>query len=90
MLSRLPACLPAPPAAADLVAHILCPDTSKRASADAILQHPWLRSQGVAPDKPLDSVVISRLRNFAGMNRLRKAAILAAASHLRWVLGCSM
>ena len=83
------ACSPSRPSCccptADLVALILSPDLSRRASAEAILQHPWLHSQGVAPDRPLDSVVISRLRNFAGMTRLRKAAILAAASHLRWV-----
>lgn len=93
-------------------------------SATPWLQHPWLREHGVAPDKPLDSVVISRLRNFAGelnyhsvcggtwrgcmqpgavqllpthtyqttatcagMTKLRKAAILAAAQHLRCWLG---
>lgn len=67
----------------DLVRGILNFDTQQRATAQDILQHPWLAAQGVAPDKPLDNVVITRLRNFAGMTRLRKAAILAAASNLR-------
>ncbi|PRW33551.1 calcium-dependent kinase [Chlorella sorokiniana] len=70
--------------AKDLVRTILNFDTKQRATADQILQHPWLREHGVAPDKPLDSVVISRLRNFAGMTKLRKAAILAAAQHLSY------
>ncbi|KAI3425213.1 hypothetical protein D9Q98_008981 [Chlorella vulgaris] len=68
--------------AKDLVRGILNFDTQQRATAQDILQHPWLAAQGVAPDKPLDNVVITRLRNFAGMTRLRKAAILAAASNL--------
>lgn len=58
-------------------------DVRQRATSESILQHPWLHTHGVAPDKPIDSIVIQRLRNFAGMTRLRKAAILAAAQHLR-------
>ena len=64
---------------------ILTFDSTQRATAAQILQHPWLAAQGAAPDRPLDNVVITRLRNFAGMTRLRKAAILAAASSLRCV-----
>ena len=70
-------------ACADLVRRILTFDTKARANASEILAHPWLHRHGVAPDKPIDSVVISRLRNFAGMTKLRKAAVLAAAQHLR-------
>ena len=33
----------------------------KRATADEILQHPWLKKQGVASDKPLDNVILKRL-----------------------------
>jgi calcium-dependent protein kinase len=43
------------------------------------VQHPWLREQGVARDEPLDSVVLSRMRNFANMNKLKKAALLFIA-----------
>ncbi|EFN53790.1 hypothetical protein CHLNCDRAFT_36351 [Chlorella variabilis] len=68
--------------AKDLVRSILTFDSTQRATAAQILQHPWLAAQGAAPDRPLDNVVITRLRNFAGMTRLRKAAILAAASSL--------
>lgn len=72
------------PAAKDLLHRILTFDTKARATAGDILQHPWLHTHGVAPDRPLDGVVITRLRNFAGMTRLRKAAILAAAQHLSY------
>ncbi|PSC70004.1 calcium-dependent kinase [Micractinium conductrix] len=72
------------PAAKDLVRRILTFDTKARANASEILAHPWLHRHGVAPDKPIDSVVISRLRNFAGMTKLRKAAVLAAAQHLSY------
>lgn len=72
------------PAAKDLVTKILTFDVRQRATAEAILQHPWLHTHGVAPDRPIDSIVIQRLRNFAGMTRLRKAAILAAAQHLSY------
>ena len=46
------------------------------------LQHPWLAQQGLAPDKPLDSVVLTRMAKFAAMNKLKKAALLVAAKSL--------
>lgn len=30
---------------------------------------------GVAPDKPLDSAVLSRLKQFSAMNKLKKMAL---------------
>lgn len=39
------------------------------------LDHPWLKEQGVASDKPLDSVVITRIKQFAANSKLKKAAI---------------
>lgn len=75
------------PTHADLVTKILTFDVRQRATAEAILQHPWLHTHGVAPDRPIDSIVIQRLRNFAGMTRLRKAAILAAAPSRGCVAG---
>lgn len=79
--STIPLCSPLP--AADLVRSILTLNVEERVTAPEILKHQWLAEQGVAPARPLDSVVISRLRNFAGMTKLRKAAIMAAASSLR-------
>ena len=37
--------------------------------------HPWLQVDGVAPDKPLDSAVLSRLKQFCAMNKLKKMAL---------------
>lgn len=37
--------------------------------------HPWVQVDGVAPDKPLDSAVLSRLKQFSAMNRLKKMAL---------------
>ena len=49
-------------AAKDCVRSLLNRDAKKRATASEILQHPWLAQQGVASDKPLDNVVIKRMR----------------------------
>lgn len=37
--------------------------------------HPWVQVDGVAPDKPLDSAVLSRLKQFSAMDKLKKIAI---------------
>ena len=46
------------------------------------VQHPWLREHGLASDRPLDSVVLTRMAKFAAMNKLKKAALLVAARSL--------
>ena len=46
------------------------------------MQHPWLRSQGVAADKPLDSVVLQRMRKLSATNKLKKAALVVMAKSL--------
>jgi branched-chain amino acid transport system ATP-binding protein len=53
---------------------------AKRATAQAILQHPWMKEQGVASDKPLDNVILTRLNEFATMNKLKKEAMKIIAS----------
>ena len=40
-----------------------------------VLGHPWVCVDGVAPDKPLDSAVLSRLKQFSAMNKLKKMAL---------------
>lgn len=37
--------------------------------------HPWVSKDGVAPDKPLDSMVLSRMKKFSAMNKLKKMAL---------------
>ena len=36
--------------------------------------HPWVQDDGMAPDKPLDPAVLSRLTQFSAMNKLKKMA----------------
>lgn len=42
---------------------------------DDVSGHPWIVDDTVAPDKPLDSAVISRLKHFSAMNKLKKMAL---------------
>jgi calcium-dependent protein kinase len=37
-------------------------------------EHPWLR-EGEASDKPIDSAVLSRMKQFRAMNKLKKMAL---------------
>ena len=37
--------------------------------------HPWIVDDNIAPDKPLDSAVLSRLKQFSAMNKLQKMAL---------------
>jgi len=37
--------------------------------------HPWVQVDGVAPDKPLDSAVLSRMKQFSAMNKFKKMAL---------------
>ncbi len=55
-------------------------DPRKRATADAILQHSWMRENGTASERPLDNVILTRMRGFAGMNKLKKEAIKVIAA----------
>ncbi|XP_004136537.1 calcium-dependent protein kinase 20 [Cucumis sativus] len=68
--------------AKELVRRMLVRDPKKRLTAHEVLCHPWVKSDGVAPDKPLDSAVLSRLNQFSAMNRLKKIAIRVIAESL--------
>lgn len=46
--------------------------------------HPWVQAEGVAPDEPLDSAVLGRLKQFSAMNKLKKMAIRVSAHQLPW------
>ncbi|XP_009784416.1 calcium-dependent protein kinase 20-like [Nicotiana tabacum] len=68
--------------AKDLVRRMLARDPKKRVTAHEVLCHPWVRVGGVAPDKPLDSAVLTRLNQFSAMNKLKKIAIRVIAENL--------
>ncbi|KAJ4825771.1 Mitogen-activated protein kinase cpk1 [Turnera subulata] len=68
--------------AKDLVRRMLDRDPKKRLTAHQVLCHPWVRDDGVAPDKPLDSAVLSRLKQFSAMNKLKKMALRIIAENL--------
>lgn len=44
--------------------------------------HPWIVDDKVAPDKPLDCAVVSRLKKFSAMNKLKKMALRVIAERL--------
>ncbi len=48
--------------AKDCVKKLLNRNVSERITAAGVLQHPWLTQQGLQSDKPLDNVVIQRMR----------------------------
>ncbi|KAH8504871.1 hypothetical protein H0E87_012199 [Populus deltoides] len=68
--------------AKDLVRKMLVRDPKTRLTAHEVLCHPWVQMEGVAPDRPLDSAVLSRLMQFSAMNRLKKIVIRVIAESL--------
>ncbi|KAK8509477.1 hypothetical protein V6N13_061891 [Hibiscus sabdariffa] len=68
--------------AKDLVRRMLIRDPRRRLTAHEVLCHPWIQIDGVAPDKPLDSAVLSRMKQFSAMNKLKKMALRVIAESL--------
>ncbi|CAI9106251.1 OLC1v1005366C1 [Oldenlandia corymbosa var. corymbosa] len=67
--------------AKDLVRKMLNSDPKQRLSAFQVLNHPWIKEDGEAPDTPLDNAVLGRLKQFRAMNKFKKVA-------LRVIAGC--
>ncbi|KHN35055.1 Calcium-dependent protein kinase 3 [Glycine soja] len=67
--------------AKDLVKKMLRADPKQRLSAVEVLNHPWMREDG-ASDKPLDVAVLSRMKQFRAMNKLKKVALKVIAENL--------
>ena len=38
-------------------------------------EHPWMKIDGEASDRPINSAVVIRLRQFKAMNKLKKLAL---------------
>ncbi|XP_022926931.1 calcium-dependent protein kinase 21-like isoform X2 [Cucurbita moschata] len=68
--------------AKDLVRKMLTQDPRKRITPAQVLEHPWIREGGDASDKPIDSAVLSRMKQFRAMNKLKKLALKVIAENL--------
>ncbi|XP_057963614.1 calcium-dependent protein kinase 26 [Malania oleifera] len=68
--------------AKDLIRKMLCSQPSERLTAHEVLCHPWICENGVAPDRALDPAVLSRLKQFSAMNKLKKMALRVIAESL--------
>lgn len=64
------------------VARMLEMDPKKRATAAEILADPWMKVNGCASDKPMDDAIMTRLNNFANMNKFKKEAMKVIASNM--------
>ncbi|KAK7318367.1 hypothetical protein RJT34_03066 [Clitoria ternatea] len=68
--------------AKDLIRRMLDQNPKTRLTAHEVLRHPWIVDDSIAPDKPLDSAVLSRLKQFSAMNKLKKMALRVIAERL--------
>ncbi|KAL4592796.1 hypothetical protein LXL04_005801 [Taraxacum kok-saghyz] len=68
--------------AKDLVKKMLKSDPKERLTAVEVLNHPWMREDGDAPDKPIDIAVLTRMKQFRAMNKLKKVALKVIAENL--------
>ncbi|CAL1363432.1 unnamed protein product [Linum trigynum] len=64
-----------------LIKKMLEKDPRKRISAHEVLCDPWIVDD-LAPDRPLDSAVLSRLKQFYAMNKLKKMALRVIAERM--------
>jgi calcium-dependent protein kinase len=67
--------------AKDLIKKMLQGDPKERISAVEVLNHPWMKEDG-ASDKPLDIAVLTRMKQFRAMNKLKKVALKVIAENL--------
>lgn len=67
--------------AKDLVRRMLTQDPKKRITSAQVLDHPWIK-EGGASDRPIDSAVLSRMKQFRAMNKLKKLALKVIAENL--------
>uniref|UniRef100_A0A0D9VN41 non-specific serine/threonine protein kinase n=1 Tax=Leersia perrieri TaxID=77586 RepID=A0A0D9VN41_9ORYZ len=68
--------------AKDLIRRMLRSPPRERLTAHQALCHPWVCEDGVAPDRPLAPAVLSRLKQFSAMNRLKKMALRVISQNL--------
>lgn len=68
--------------AKELVKKMLRQDPKERLTAVEILNHPWVIEDGIASDKPIDIAVLTRMKQFRAMNKLKKVALKVIAENL--------
>ncbi|WOL06780.1 hypothetical protein Cni_G15514 [Canna indica] len=68
--------------AKDVVKKMLNSDPKQRLTSFEVLNHPWIKEDGEAPDTPLDNTVVNRLKQFRAMNQFKKAALKVIAGCL--------
>ncbi|KAI9113326.1 hypothetical protein K1719_015851 [Acacia pycnantha] len=68
--------------AKDLIRKMLAYDPKKRITAADALEHPWMKVGGQASDKPIDSAVLIRMKQFRAMNKMKKLALKVIAENL--------
>ncbi|CAH8345097.1 unnamed protein product [Eruca vesicaria subsp. sativa] len=75
--------VPGPLSVSQLIKYCVClvPFHSCFTSCTAFL-HPWICENGVAPDRALDPAVLSRLKQFSAMNKLKQMALRVIAESL--------
>lgn len=66
----------------DVVRRMLTRDPRKRITAKEVLNHEWVRENGVATDNAIEPEVIKRIKGFAAMNRVRAARMMSATATL--------
>ncbi|XP_020966800.1 calcium-dependent protein kinase-like [Arachis ipaensis] len=69
-------------AAKDLIRKMLAYEPKKRITASAALEHPWMKEGGEASDKPIDNAILSRMKQFRAMNKMKKLALKVIAQNL--------
>ncbi|KAG9454951.1 hypothetical protein H6P81_007855 [Aristolochia fimbriata] len=69
------------PGAKELVRRMLQKEPKLRITASEVLNHPWIKEDGDAPDTPIDGSVLDKLKQFRAMNKFKKVA-------LRVIAGC--
>ncbi|KAH6786387.1 calmodulin-domain protein kinase 9 [Perilla frutescens var. hirtella] len=68
--------------AKDLVCRMLTQNPKKRITASEVLEHPWIKDGREASNKPIDNAVLSRMKQFRAMNKLKKLACKVIAENL--------
>ena len=61
-----------------MISCMLAMDGSKRATAAQLLQHPWFReqeAQAAGASSPMGSLMMQRLKQFGGMQRMKRLAL---------------